>query len=85
MGIDFWEPHMFQILIRDLNENVFAALNARASSHGRSLEEEVHAMLFSAASFSAEEARWISRRWQSRFAGRKMSDSAELLREDRGW
>ncbi len=76
---------MFQILIRDLDENVFAALNARASFHGRSLEEEVRAILVSATSYSAEEARRSSRRWQRRFAGRKMSDSAELLREDRGW
>lgn len=74
---------MAQILIRGLDQQVVDQLKNRAALDGRSLESEVRSILESAASFSAHEIRRVSRRWQEQFAGRKMADSVEFLREDR--
>ncbi len=74
---------MAQILIRGLEEDVVARLKDRAASRGRSLESEARSILESAAGFTAEEARRTVNDWQKRLAGRKFSDSVELLSEDR--
>ncbi len=74
---------MAQILIRGLEEDVVARLKDRAASRGRSLESEARSILESAAGFTAEEARRTVNEWQKRLAGRKFSDSVELLSEDR--
>jgi antitoxin FitA len=74
---------MAQILIRGLEENVVARLKDHAAAHGRSLESEARSILESATGFTAEEARRVVNDWQKRLSGRKMSDSAALLREDR--
>lgn len=74
---------MAQILVRGLDEGVVARLKDRATSHGRSLESEARSILESAAGFTADEARRVSREWQARLAGRKMASSCELLGEDR--
>jgi plasmid stability protein len=74
---------MAQILIRGLEDHVVARLKDRAVLHGRSLEGEARSILESASGFTAEEARRVVDNWQSRLAGRKFSDSVELLREDR--
>ncbi|MCC6492437.1 MAG: hypothetical protein IT424_05390 [Pirellulales bacterium] len=74
---------MAQILVRGLQPQVVARLKARASAHRRSLESEVRLILESAAAFTAEEARRVVAGWQRQLAGRKLSDSCELLREDR--
>jgi plasmid stability protein len=71
-------------LVRDLDPEVVERLKERARSNGRSLQGEVKAVLEGAArTYTMEEAREVSRKWQERFAGRKFSDSAELIREDR--
>ena len=74
---------MAQILVRGLEDQVVARLKDRATFHGRSLESEARTILESATGFTAEQARRVVRDWQSRLAGRKMSDSRKLLREDR--
>jgi plasmid stability protein len=74
---------MAQILVRGLDDKVVARLKNRAATNGHSLESEARSILESATGFTAEEARRIIREWQKRFAGRKFSDSVELLHEDR--
>lgn len=74
---------MAQILVRGLEDRIVARLKLRATSHGRSLESEARSILESAAGFTVEEARQVVNRWQRRLAGRKVSDSVDLLRADR--
>ena len=75
---------MTQMLVRDLPPEVVERLKERARSNGRSLQKEVVAILEGAAeTYTMGEAREITSRWQERFVGRKLSDSAGLIREDR--
>lgn len=74
---------MTKLVVRDLNPEVVARLEVRARTHGRSLEAEAKAILEAAAPLPREEAYRIAQESQRRLAGRIMSDSAELLREDR--
>jgi plasmid stability protein len=74
---------MAQILVRGLENEVVARLKDRAAAHGRSLESEARSILESAAGFTAEEARQVVSNWQKRLAGRKFSDSVDMIREDR--
>lgn len=75
---------MTQMLVRDLDPAVVERLKERARSNGRSLQKEVKVILEAAAeTCSAAEAREIADKWLERFTGRKFSDSAELIREDR--
>ncbi len=75
---------MTQMLVRDLPPEVVERLKERARSNGRSLQKEVVAILEGAAeTYTMEEAREITSRWQERFVGRKLSDSAGLIRGDR--
>jgi plasmid stability protein len=72
------------MLVRDLDPEVMERLKERARSNGRSLQKEVRAILEgAAATYTMAEAREVTGRWQERFAGRRFSDSAELIREDR--
>jgi plasmid stability protein len=75
---------MAQILVRGLADGVMERLKARAQLHGRSVEGEVRTILESASGFSMEQAREVAAKWQAHFVGRKLSDSSELLGEDRG-
>jgi plasmid stability protein len=75
---------MAQVLVRDLDPEILERLKKRAKHHGRSLQGEAKAILEAAALFSMEEARQVAERWQQRLAGRMTSDSADLIREDRG-
>jgi len=74
---------MTKLVVRDLNPEVVARLEVRARSHGHTLEEEAKAILEEAAPLPREEAYRNASESQRRFAGRVMSDSAGLLREDR--
>ena len=74
---------MSRLVVRDLNPNAVARLEVRARSHGRSLQEEARVILETAAPLPMEEAYRIALESQRRLAGKVMSDSAELLREDR--
>jgi plasmid stability protein len=70
---------MAGVVIRDVDATLLAKLRARAKAHGRSLEAEVTAMLEAAA--MSPLARILQVR--KRFAGRRFSDSAVLIRRDR--
>lgn len=75
---------MAQMLVRDLDPEVVERLKERARANGRSLQKEVKAILeAAAATYTMEEAREVTRKWQERWAGRKFSDSTELIRETR--
>jgi plasmid stability protein len=74
-------PH---ILVRDLDEATLKRLKARAKQHGRSLQGEVKVILEQAATLSVKEAREVAEEWQRQLRGRKFSDSARLIRADRG-
>ena len=63
--------------------NVSKRLKSRAKQHGRSLQGEVKAILEEATPMTMSEARAVSEKWQKYFKGRKFSDSAKLIREDR--
>ena len=72
------------ILVRGLDQRTIERLKERAHSNGRSLQQEVKALLEHAAeTLTMREARRLSERWRRRFDGRSLSDSAQLIREDR--
>ena len=76
---------MAQVLVRNLKDKVVARLKKRAKTRGRSLQAEVKTILEEAAKEESadfwKEAERIRERL--RRSGRKFSDSAELIREDR--
>ncbi len=74
---------MAQILVQDLSPALVARLKERAERNGRSLQDEVKAILESAAKLSMNEAREVARQIRRSLEGRMTSDSADLLREDR--
>ena len=75
---------MAQLLVRDLDNGVMLRLKERAKLNRRSLQAEAKAILEAAAPrYTRDEALEVFRRWHERFRGRPMSDSAELIREDR--
>ena len=74
---------MAQLLVRDLEKETIERLKMRAKQHNRSLQGEVKLILHNAAKLSMAEASSVARGWQQRLAGRKLSDSSFLIREDR--
>lgn len=74
---------MAQVLVRNLDPAVVKRLKARALRHGRSLQAEVKILLEQAAGVSAEDAQALAARIRRRLAGRRHSDSAALVAEDR--
>lgn len=75
---------MAQVLVRRLDSKVVERLKERARDHGRSLEAELRGVLEQAAAFDIADARELAARLRRRLAGRKHSDSAALVAEDRG-
>jgi antitoxin FitA len=77
---------MPQLLVPDLDDALLDRLKERARRSGRSLQAEAAAILEAAVPprYTRAEALAVFRRWQRHFAGRTLSDSAELIREDRG-
>lgn len=76
---------MAQVLVRNLEDKVVARLKKRARTRGRSLQAEVKTILEEAAKEAPEDF-WKEAdriRQQLKRSGRKFSDSAALLREDR--
>jgi plasmid stability protein len=76
---------MAQVLVRNLDDKVVARLKKRAKNRGRSLQAEVKTILEEAAKDVPgdfwKEADRI--REQLKRSGRKFSDSAALIRENR--
>jgi len=76
---------MAQVLVRNLNDKVVARLKKRAKNRGRSLQAEVKTILEEAAKDVPEDF-WKEAdriRKQLGRSGRKFSDSAAFIREDR--
>jgi len=76
---------MAQVLVRNLNDKVVARLKKRAKNRGRSLQAEVKTILEEAAKDVPEDF-WKEAdriRKQLGRSGRKFSDSAALIRDDR--
>ena len=75
---------MPQLLVRDMDADTIGRLKTRAKEHQRSLQGEVKAILEEAAArMTMSEFRAAMERWQKRLKGRRFSDSAKLIREDR--
>jgi plasmid stability protein len=74
---------MADILIRGLEPETIRQLKARAKRHGRSLQSEVKLLLEQTSDTGGRHIAAMFDRWQQRFAGRKFSSSARLVREDR--
>jgi plasmid stability protein len=74
---------MAQVLIRDVDEATVERLRERAKNNGRSLEAELRLVLRSAARLTPEEFLESVARTRARLGGRRFSDSADLIREDR--
>jgi hypothetical protein len=75
---------MGSILVRGLNQKTIKRLKERAQLNGRTLQLEVKALLERAAeTLTMPEARRVSEQWRHLLGGRSMSDSAQLIREDR--
>ena len=74
---------MAQLLVRNLNRMVVERLRRRARRGGRSVESEVRAILEQAAQADMASARTLANRIRTRLRGRRFSDSAALVREDR--
>jgi plasmid stability protein len=75
---------MAQLLVRDLDDHVMARLEEQARRNRRSLQAEARAVLEAAALRCTKEgALEVFRGGQEKSRGRPMSDSADLIREDR--
>ncbi len=74
---------MGQILVRDLNDEVIERLKMRAKQDGRSLQSEVKLILEQAARADVQAARRLADDIRKRFKGKKLTDSTDLIREDR--
>ena len=74
---------MAQVIVRNLDDKVVAALKAKAKLHRHSLEQELRAILSGAASPSAEERLALADRIRAMTPSGRQTDSTALIREDR--
>ena len=74
---------MSQLLIRDVDPQTIKQLKSQAKAHNRTLQAELKSIVLSATKLSVHEARVDCLEWQKKLSGKKHSDSAALLREDR--
>ena len=75
---------MPEVLVRKLDKEAIQALKQQAKQHGRSLQAELKAILEDAARRAQLDPAKELGRVRSLFKGRRFSDSAGLIREDRG-
>jgi antitoxin FitA len=74
---------MGQVLVRNLSTEVVRKLKIRAQQHRRSLQEELKDILEQAARQNAKDVQAKVNEVRKLFAGRKFSDSSDLIRQDR--
>ena len=74
---------MSDILVRGLSAETVKRLKARAKRHGRSLQGEAKLVLEQAAGAGAQQVAEMLGKWRKKVTGRKFSDSARLIRQDR--
>lgn len=75
---------MPNILVRDVDEVLLAKLKVRAKANGRSLQSEVINMFRKSLDGDAMSDKDRAAKIKESLRGRTFSDSAALLREDRG-
>lgn len=73
---------MADLLIRNLDPEVLERLKRRAKASGRSLQSETKGILEQAAGRTLDEALAVAGVWRKKL-GKRSTDSAEALREDR--
>ena len=72
------------VLVRDLDDDVYERLKARAAGNNRSLEAELREILTSASKqVSMAEARAAADRMLKLMEGHPQSDSGEILSQER--
>lgn len=74
---------MGQVIVRNLDGRVIAALKTKAELHGQSLEQELRAILSQAAAPNVQERVALADRIRRLTPKRRQSDSTKLIREDR--
>ncbi len=74
---------MSDLLVRDLDPALVERLKLRAKTSGRSVQAEVKEILKSNLPLPMDEARRRIDEIRAQFLGRRFSDSADLIREDR--
>jgi antitoxin FitA len=74
---------MSQVLIREIAPDTVKRLKTRARRHGRSLEAELRLILEQASVRDVAEAAVLAAKLRKRLAGRRHTDSARLVAEDR--
>ncbi len=74
---------MGQVLVRHLATEVVRKLKIRAQQHRRSLQKELKDILEQAARQNAKDVQAKVNQVRKLFAGRKFSDSSDLIRQDR--
>jgi plasmid stability protein len=77
------EVAMGQVIVRNLDDHVIAALKAKAELHGQSLEQELRTILSKAASPNAQERIALADRIRALTPKRRQTDSTVLIRKDR--
>lgn len=75
---------MPDVLVRDVETTVLEKLKKRAAENGRSLQSEVRSIISEYVTSEPLTDAEIARKIKNSLRGRNHSDSAELLREDRG-
>jgi len=73
---------MPDLLIRNLDAETLKRLKQRAKQAGRSLQSETKGILQQAAGRTVDEALDVAAQWRKKL-GKRSTDSAEMLREDR--
>jgi len=78
-----YQSGMAQFLVRDVPEDVAAALKKRAMKNGRSTEAEHRAILLEALKPKSGDFWEEAAKLREALKGRKFTDSAKLIRQDR--
>jgi plasmid stability protein len=74
---------MAEVLVPNVSEGTIALLERRAKRHGRSIEEEARQIIEDSTHVDFSEARRGVEEVRAMLAGRRFSDSSELIRQDR--
>jgi plasmid stability protein len=74
---------MARVLIRDLDERTVERLKERASRNHRSLQAELQIIVERAAVIDVLDSRAVAARIRRKLSGRRHSDSAILIADDR--
>ncbi len=77
------EVTMGQVIVRNLDDRIIAALKAKAAVHGQSLEQELRAILSTAALPNVQDKLALADRIRELTPKRRQTDSTTLIREDR--